>query len=109
MTDSEGQIYFDEEKKPGVSNLLTIEAAITNKSIDEVVKKYEGLGYGAFKEGVATALIEHLTPIQERFNELIQTDELDKILDEGAEKANAIANETVKRMEIAMGIGRISR
>lgn len=109
VTDSEGVIYFDEEKKPGISNLLTIEAAITNKSIDEVVKKYEGLGYGAFKEGVATALIEHLTPIQERFNELINSEELDKILDEGAEKANAIANETVKKMEIAMGIGRKSR
>ncbi|MEK4497155.1 tryptophan--tRNA ligase [Ureibacillus sp. FSL W8-0352] len=109
VTDSDGVVAFDEEKKPGISNLLTIEAAVTNKSIDEVVKKYEGLGYGAFKEGVATCLIEHLTPIQERFNELIDSEELDNILDEGAEKANAIANETVKKMEIAMGIGRILR
>lgn len=109
VTDSDGVVAFDEENKPGVSNLLTIEAAITNKSIDEVVKKYEGLGYGAFKEGVATSLIEHLTPIQERFNELINSEELDQILDEGAEKANAIANETIKKMESAMGIGRKSR
>ena len=109
VTDSDGVVAFDEQNKPGVSNLLTIEAAVTGKSIDEVVKKYEGLGYGAFKEGVATSLIEHLTPIQERFNELIDSEELDKILDEGAEKANDNANETVKRMENAMGIGRISR
>lgn len=109
VTDSDGVVAFDEVNKPGVSNLLTIEAAVTGKSIDEVVKKYEGLGYGAFKEGVATSLIEHLVPIQERFNELIHSEELDKVLDEGAEKANAIANETVKKMEIAMGIGRISR
>lgn len=109
VTDSDGVVAFDEVNKPGVSNLLTIEAAVTGKSIDEVVKKYEGLGYGAFKEGVATSLIEHLAPIQERFNELIHSEELDKVLDEGAEKANAIANETVKKMEIAMGIGRISR
>lgn len=109
VTDSEGIVRFDEVNKPGVSNLISIEAAVTGKSIPEIEKQYEGLGYGAFKEGVATALIEHLTPLQERFNELIDSEELDKILDEGAEKANAIANKTLKKMENAMGIGRKSR
>ncbi|MEL3960307.1 tryptophan--tRNA ligase [Lysinibacillus endophyticus] len=109
VTDSEGIVAFDEKNKPGVSNLLTIESAVTGISIDTLVKKYEGLGYGAFKEGVATSLIEHLTPVQERFNELIDSSELDKILDEGAAKANEIASATVKRMENAMGLGRKSR
>ena len=109
VTDSEGVVRFDEANKPGVSNLISIEAAVTGMSISEIEKKYEGLGYGAFKQGVATALIEHLTPLQERFNGLIDSPELDKILDEGAEKASAIANKTLKRMENAMGIGRKSR
>ncbi|SOB91677.1 tryptophanyl-tRNA synthetase [Ureibacillus xyleni] len=109
VTDSEGVVAFDEKNKPGVSNLLTIESAVTGIAIETLVKKYEGLGYGAFKEGVATSLIEHLTPVQERFNELIDSEELDKILDEGAEKANAIASATVKKMENAMGLGRKSR
>ncbi len=51
-------------------------------------------------------MIADLTPVQERFNELIDSPELDRILDEGAEKANAIASATVKRMERAMGLGR---
>ncbi|HEY9569976.1 MAG TPA: tryptophan--tRNA ligase, partial [Metalysinibacillus sp.] len=61
---------------------------------------------GAFKAGVAEAVIADLTPVQERFNELINSTELDSILDEGAAKANDIASATVKRMENAMGLGR---
>lgn len=109
VTDSDGYVAFDEVNKPGVANLLTIESAVTGIDIDSLVKKYEGLGYGAFKEGVATSLIEHLSPIQQRYNELIDSNELDKILDEGAEKANAIASKTITRMENAMGLGRKSR
>lgn len=109
VTDSEGVVRYDEENKPGVSNLLTIESAITGIDIATLEKKYEGLGYGAFKEGVATSLIEHLTPVQQRFYELIDSAELDQILDEGRDKANEIASETLKRMENAMGLGRKSR
>lgn len=109
VTDSEGIVKFDIENKPGVSNLLTIEASLTAVSIDDLVAKYEGLGYGAFKAGVAESIINHLTPIQERFAELIESPELDHILDIGAEKANAIASETISKMEIAMGLGRKRR
>ena len=106
VTDSEGIVKFDRENKPGVSNLLTIEAALTGKSIEELVAKYEGSGYGDFKASVAKAVTEHLAPIQERYSELLQSEELDKILDEGAEKANFLANKTLKKMENAMGLGR---
>jgi len=109
VTDSEGIVKFDVENKPGVSNLLTIEASLTDVSIKNLVAKYEGLGYGAFKAGVAESIINHLTPIQEIFAELINSSELDHILDLGAEKANAIASETVSKMEIAMGLGRKKR
>ncbi|MGE7836091.1 tryptophan--tRNA ligase [Viridibacillus arvi] len=109
VTDSEGVVAFNTESKPGVSNLLTIEASLTNESIDNLVAKYAGLGYGAFKAGVAESVINHLAPIQERFNELIDSPQLDDILDAGAEKANAIASATIKKMEDAMGLGRNRR
>ncbi|TWT27978.1 tryptophan--tRNA ligase [Planomicrobium sp. CPCC 101110] len=106
VTDSEGVVKFDTENKPGVSNLLTIEAALTNTTIKELEKKYEGSGYGDFKAAVAFAVTEHLAPIQARYKELLDSEELDLILDRGAEKANALANKTLKKMENAMGLGR---
>lgn len=109
VTDSEGIVKFDVENKPGVSNLLTIESALTGATIAELEAKYEGKGYGDFKAGVAQAVIEHLAPIQERYYALIDSSELDEILDEGAAKANAIASKTLKKMENAMGLGRKRR
>jgi tryptophanyl-tRNA synthetase len=106
VTDSDGIVKFDVENKPGVSNLLTIEAALSGNSIDALVAKYEGLGYGAFKAGVAEAVVGHLTPIQDKYYELLESPVLDDILDKGAEKANAIASVTLQKMESAMGLGR---
>ncbi|MCG7334284.1 tryptophan--tRNA ligase [Sporosarcina sp. ACRSM] len=106
VTDSDGVVKYDVENKPGVSNLLTIESALSGVSIDDLVVKYEGLGYGAFKAGVAEAVVAHLTPIQEKYYELLESPVLDEILDKGAEKANAIASVTVAKMEAAMGLGR---
>ena len=106
VTDSEGIVAYDVENKPGVSNLLTIEAALTDVTIEDLVAKYSGAGYGDFKASVAKAIIDHLKPIQERYEALLASDELDAILDEGAEKANAIASKTLKNMENAMGLGR---
>lgn len=106
VTDSEGIVKYDPENKPGISNLLTIEAALTNESIESLVSKYEGAGYGDFKASVAKAVTDHLAPIQERYKKLLNSEELDRILDEGAEKANFLANKTLKKMENAMGLGR---
>lgn len=106
VTDSEGIVAFDEENKPGVSNLLIIESSLTDQSIESLVKKYEGKGYGDFKQSVAQAVIDHLSPIQERYVQLLNSPELDLILDEGAKKAQSIANETLRKMELAMGLGR---
>lgn len=106
VTDSDGVVAYDVENKPGVSNLLTIESALSGVSIDDLVAKYDGLGYGAFKAGVAETVINHLTPIQERYYELLESPVLDDILDKGAEKAHAIASVTLGKMEAAMGLGR---
>ncbi len=106
VTDSEGIVAYDVVNKPGVSNLLTIEAALTGDTIETLVEKYQGVGYGDFKASVALAVIEHLKPIQERYEELLTSEELDIILDEGALKAHAVASKTLKKMENAMGLGR---
>lgn len=104
VTDSEGIVKFDKEKKPGVSNLLSIYASCTGDSIESIVKKYEGKGYGDFKNGLAQAVIGLLEPIQERYNTLINSDTLDTILDQGAEKAALTANKTLIKAKEAMGL-----
>ncbi len=109
VTDSEGIVRFDPVNKPGISNLLTIEAALTGTTVESLVDKYEGAGYGDFKASVANAVTAHLAPIQERYKELLESEELDAILDRGAEKANMLANRTLKKMEDAMGLGRANR
>lgn len=106
VTDSEGIVAFDVENKPGVSNLLIIESALTGISIEDLVAQYEGVGYGDFKASVAKSVIDHLMPIQERYETLLHSEQLDDILDEGARKANAMAMKTLKKMENAMGLGR---
>ncbi|NCU16600.1 tryptophan--tRNA ligase [Pallidibacillus pasinlerensis] len=106
VTDSEGIVKYDKENKPGVSNLLAIYSIFSGKSIEELEKEYEGKGYGAFKGDLAQVVVEKLKPIQDRYYELIDSPELDEILDRGAQKATEVASETVRKMEKAMGLGR---
>jgi tryptophanyl-tRNA synthetase len=109
VTDSEGVIRYDQEAKPGVSNLLSIYSVLGNISIKELEEKYAGKGYGEFKQDLAEVIIEELKPIQERYAELIDSEELDEILDRGAEKANYVANKMLQKMKNAMGLGRKRR
>ncbi|CDQ21030.1 tryptophanyl-tRNA synthetase [Halobacillus karajensis] len=109
VTDSDGIVKFDKMNKPGVSNLLTIESACSGVSIEELEQKYEGKGYGDFKQGVAEAIIDVLKPIQERYESLIQSEELDDILDAGADKASLEANKMIRKAKKAMGLGRVKK
>lgn len=106
VTDSSGVIEYDKENKPGVSNLLTIYSSFTNESIDTIVKRYEGVGYGQFKEDLSEAVVAVLEPIQQRHDELLASEELDLILDKGAEEARLVANKTLRKMKNAVGLGR---
>ncbi|WP_408010705.1 tryptophan--tRNA ligase [Pseudalkalibacillus sp. A8] len=108
-TDSEAKVKYDKENKPGVANLLTIYSLCSGKSIEELEAEYEGKGYGDFKEGVADAVISQLKPIQERYYELLASEELDAILDKGAEKAGSVANKMLAKAERAMGLERKKR
>ncbi|WJQ07904.1 tryptophan--tRNA ligase [Geobacillus stearothermophilus] len=106
VTDSEGTIRYDKEGKPGISNLLNIYSTLSGQSIEELEQQYEGKGYGVFKADLAQLVIETLRPIQERYHHWMESEELDRVLDEGAEKANCVASEMVRKMEKAMGLGR---
>ncbi|MEH7520948.1 tryptophan--tRNA ligase [Priestia megaterium] len=106
VTDSEGIVRYDKENKPGISNLLSIYSILANKSIEDIEAMYEGKGYGDFKADTAKVVAEALAPIQERYYELVDSSELDDILDQGADKANATANKMLRKMRNAMGIGR---
>jgi tryptophanyl-tRNA synthetase len=109
VTDSEGIVKFDRENKPGVSNLLSIYSILSGESIESLEAKYEGKGYGDFKSDLANVVVEALKPIQDKYNELMNSTELDDILDEGAAKANKVAGKMIKKMENAMGLGRKRR
>ncbi|MDD9783093.1 tryptophan--tRNA ligase [Priestia megaterium] len=106
VTDSEGIVRYDKENKPGISNLLSIYSILANKSIEDIEAMYEGKGYGDFKADTAKVVAEALAPIQERYYELVDSSELDDILDQGADKANATANKMLRKMRNALGIGR---
>jgi tryptophanyl-tRNA synthetase len=109
VTDSEGIVKFDKENKPGISNLLSIYSILGGKSISEIEEMYDGKGYGQFKSDLADVTVNFFKPIQDRYYELLESPELDRILDEGAKKANLVANKTLKKMENAMGLGRKTR
>ncbi len=106
VTDSDGIVRYDKENKPGVSNLLSIYSIFSGKTVAEIETKYEGKGYGDFKGDLAEVVIQALEPIQQKYNELMESSELDDILDIGAEKARLVSNKMVKKMENAMGLGR---
>jgi tryptophanyl-tRNA synthetase len=109
VTDSDGIVKFDRENKPGVSNLLSIYSILDSKSITELEEMYHGKGYGEFKADLAGVVVNALSPIQEKYYQLIDSSELDDILDEGAAKANKAASKMLKKMENAMGLGRKRR
>ncbi|CAI9386511.1 tryptophan--tRNA ligase [Niallia sp. Sow4_A1] len=109
VTDSEGVVKFDRENKPGVSNLLSIYSILSGESVESLEAKYEGKGYGDFKSDLANVVVDALKPIQEKYNELMNSTELDDILDDGAAKANKVAGKMIKKMENAMGLGRKRR
>lgn len=104
-TDSDGIIKYDVENKPGISNLLSIYSAFADKSIESLEKEYEGSGYGDFKKALVEELQNAIAPIQERYEEIRHSDELIKILKEGAEKADAISQNTLKRVKKNFGLG----
>ena len=106
VTDSDNKVYYDVENKPGISNLLTIYASVTETKLEDVCDKFKDYNYGTLKKEVADAVVEKIIKIQEKYNELINSDVLDKILDEGMRKTNTIAKEKYEEVIKKVGLGR---
>ena len=105
VTDSEREIRYDEVNKPGVSNLLSIYSSVTEKSIPDIEKEFEGRSYGDLKETVGQAVADILKPVQQRYNELSSNkDYLNSILKENAEKASYISRKTLSKVYKKVGL-----
>ncbi|WP_400161896.1 tryptophan--tRNA ligase [Brevibacillus sp. TJ4] len=107
QTDSDSAVRYDKTEKPAVSNLMTIYSLCSGKTLEEIEAMYEGKGYGAFKTDLAEVVVETLRPVQERYNALIDSPELDDILSAGAKKANDAASQMLHKVETAMGMARL--
>ncbi len=104
VTDMGNEVKYDVENKPGISNLLTIYAAIKEISIEEAEKEFVGYRYGDFKKAVADAVLEEIIPFQERYKEIKEKKLYLTALQEGAKKANEVANKTLNKVKQAVGL-----
>ena len=104
VTDSGSEVKYDVENKPGISNLLTIYAAIKEISIEEAEKEFVGFRYGDFKKAVADAVVNELEPFQARYKQILESKEYENVLKQGAIRANEVASKTLKRVQKAVGL-----
>ena len=107
QTDSEACIRFDEENKPGVSNLLSIYSVFSGMAIEDIVNRFDGAGYGDLKKSLAEILVERLTDIQDKYNRIMASGEINDALDAGRDYTNAIAKEKYDLIRKVVGYGRI--
>lgn len=103
VTDSIGVVNYTDEQ-PGIKNLITIYSSFTGKTPEEIVKDYENVGYGVFKNDLAEVVVEGLRPLRKRFEEIRNDKEyLEKVYKEGAQKASYLANKTLRKVHKKMG------
>jgi len=105
VTDTGREVKFDEKEKAGISNLLTIHSQLSGTLISDLEQRFEGKGYGDFKGEVAEVVVEYFAPIRKRALELLEDESaLLKLLAEGAEKARAVASETISQTYKNLGL-----
>lgn len=105
VTDSGSEIKVANDK-PAVSNLLKIYSEVTGREIGDLEKKYQGRGYGEFKKDLAEAIIEYISPIQDKYNDIISDKKsIAALLEHGAEKLAPVANKTINKVYNALGLG----
>lgn len=105
-TDSENTIKYDEENKPGISNLLNIASLISGKSINDLENEFSGKGYGEFKKYVAEITANHINTIQEKYNKILNSSKLNDILDNGINRSKELAKAKFEFMKKQMGLSR---
>ncbi len=104
-TDSDGELRFDPVNKPGVSNLLNIYSAFSGVSVDEILANQSWRGYGDLKKELVGVTQEALAPIKKNYEEIRHSEELIRVLNDGAERASAIAEPVMQRVRDKFGLG----
>lgn len=104
VTDDLACVRFDPVNQPGVSNLLQIHSSLSNESIDSLVARFEGKGYGDFKKEVADVVVSELEKIQTRYNEIINGDTIEQVLEDGANKARLMARKKLDKVQRKIGV-----
>ncbi len=109
VTDSDSQVRYDPDAKPGVSNLMSIYALATGQTFSQIENAFEGKGYGAFKPAVGEAVAELLRPVRERFDALMgDPGYLEDVMKNGRDRACAMAAPTLDRVRDAIGFVQLS-
>ena len=106
VTDSENEIYYNPETKPGIANLLTIYACMKNITIKETEEYFKGKNYGTLKNEVTEAVLGVVLPIQEKYYEYLNSNEIAEILEKGNLKTQQIAKEKFNVVKNKVGLGR---
>lgn len=104
VTDMGHEVKYDEENKPGISNLMTILSSLSGKSYEDIEQEFVGKGYGDFKRAVADAVVNEMKPFKERYEQIISSGIVDEVLKEGAKKAYKVSKETLSRVQKAIGL-----
>ena len=105
VTDSENKVRYDKKNKPGVSNLMVIYGVIKNKSMEEIEKEFDGVGYGDFKKAVGEAVVQRLEPLQAKYYELMnEPEKLRAIYEKGDKKAKEKTEQLLKEVYKKVGL-----
>ncbi|KAF0222900.1 MAG: tryptophanyl-tRNA synthetase [Erysipelotrichaceae bacterium] len=104
ITDLVGKVQYDPINQPGIANLLVIHSALSGRSIENLVKEFEGQGYGTFKKAVADEVVKLLIDLQAKYNDILNQHILDKVLAQGAVKARVLAHQKLKLVETKIGL-----
>lgn len=104
VTDSDTKVYYDEVNKPGISNLLTIMSALTNRSINDLENEFKDCNYGTFKKAVADVVCNELEALQNKVKEIKNSGIIDKVLEEGAAKASIVAKKKLAKVYRKVGL-----
>ena len=104
VTDSLGEIRFDPENQPGLANLITILSALTDESIESIVERYQGKGYGELKKETGDVVFNFLTDLQARYQDITSSGKINEILNEGAQKASKVANKKIAKVYRKVGL-----
>ena len=106
VTDSEGKVYYDPENKPGISNLLTIYSSLKKITTKEAEDHFKDYNYGNLKKEVADVVVDSLKVIQDKYNEIMNSNQINEILDSGRDKTMQIAKEKTYEVFKKVGFGR---